>query len=942
MLETDVNSEAISIGISQNSPLLNYKQNKATPDRVSESFIPEKAGNLVKVETKLPENSSQLTFQQLKAKITAIVVGSAVMLPILAVGTATYYFGSQAVKKQAILTKRADNIGITETELARQQELLATLLIGTGTTALLAGGIAALGTKRLLDSIFEKSTASREETEAATVKVYKEYIQNLSQSGTLALSRANLTMTDHQSFLLEEIVEEARRYLKCDRVVVYSLNRDRYGVIVAESVEPGYTKALNKTISDPCFEARYLAQYRDGRVRAIDNIYEAGITTCYLEQLKQLQVKANLVTPITNEGQLFGLLVAHQCATSRHWQETEIAFLHQLAKKAGLALENAKLSDEMVHLQAQIETERQWTHYFTDATQYIRQSLKQNDVLEISVEEVWRVLKCDRVLVYSLNQDNYGVVVAESVAPGYPRALNQTISDPCFEARYLAKYRDGRVRAIDNIYKVGMSPCYIEQLETLQVKANLVTPILNEGQLFGLLVAHQCGKARNWQDYEIRWITQIATQVGFALDNAKVLAESATQQAQAARERQWTHYFTDAIQHIRQSLKQDDVLEISVEEVRGVLKCDRVLVYSLNQDNYGVVVAESVTPGYPRALNQTISDPCFEARYLDQYRDGRVRAIDNIYEVGMSQCYIEQLETLQVKANLVTPILNEGQLFGLLVAHQCGKARNWQDYEIRWITQIATQVGFALDNAILLKRLKNNGIPTKPWKNFSLSITEAVNEPELLKISVEQARKAIQLDRVIVYMFDNDWNGTIVAESVASGYPRALNFQIKDSCFAKKYAEKYLQGRTKAIANVHHANLTDCHLKQIEKLDVKASLIVPILQDQQLFGLLIGHQCERPRLWKQSETDLFAQLALQLGFALDRIRLRERLYQTPDIERNEQQQPVSELLKETQTALQNLQTKINQPHQAISNQDAQNMQPLKYQEISEQPPNLRQ
>jgi methyl-accepting chemotaxis protein PixJ len=887
------NSELIASDTSQNPILANNEQNNPTVIATSQSvvskqetlkptdFHPEKVnkegGELIKVETKsLHKGQDKSIFSRIKARTAAILLGSVVMLPILAIGTATYYFGSQAVNKQTILSKRANNIALAETELARQQKLLAALLIATGTTALLAGTVAALGTKRLLDAVAKISTEER--AEATETEVDKEFIHNLSQLAS-------------QPDILKAIVEEARTYLNCDRVVVYSLNQDQYGVIVAESVAPGYTNWLDMTIEDPCFEARYLDKYRDGRVRAINDISEVEMTPCHKEQLEAMEVKANLVTPIVNEGNLFGLLVAHQCETSREWQIGEIDFLHQLAKKAGLALENAQLLDNLVRLQTQVETERQWTHYFTDAIQYIRQSIKQGDVLEISVEEVRRVMMCDRVLVYSLNHDQYGVVVAESVAPGYPRALNKTIDDPCFAARYLDKYRDGRVRAIDNIYEAGMTKCYIEQLETLEVKANLVTPILNEGKLFGLLVAHQCSESRNWQDYEIRWVTQIATQVGFALDNAQVLAESTTIQAHAERERKWTHYFTDAIQYIRQSIKQDDILEISVEEVRRVMMCDRVLVYSLNQDQYGVVIAESVVPGYPRALNKTIDDPCFAARYLDKYRDGRVRAINNIYQAGMTQCYIQQLETLEVKANLVTPILNEGKLFGLLVAHQCSEPRNWQDYEIRWVTQIATQVGFALDNATLLKKLKHDGLPTQLLNNFSLGINEGLNKSQLLKISVEQARKIIKLDRVIVYQFDANWNGTIVVESVVPGYPRGLNSQIKDPCFAREYGEKYRQGRIKAIANIHQANLTDCHLEQLESLSVKASLVVPILQDDNLFGLLIGHQCQQPRLWSQSEIDLFAQLAIQLGFVLDRVQLKEELdlVQSQRNEANQQQ-----------------------------------------------------
>ena len=690
--------------------------------------VDETKGELIKVDLESPpQNSIKSTFQWLKVKTAAALVGSALMLPILGIGTATYYFGNQTINKQAILAKRSVNNGLAETELARQRKLLAALLLGTGTTALLAGAIAAFVTKRLLDSLSNMSgsaTAAEDNTQ-----VYREFISNLSQS----VSPADL---------LRDITEEARNYLNCDRVVVYSLNQDKYGVIIAESVARGYTKALGKTISDPCFEARYLDKYRDGRVRAINDIYQAEMTPCHREQLEQLEVKANLVTPIIDQGKLFGLLVAHHCESSRDWEQGEIEFLHQQAKKAGLALENSKLLDQMVRLQTQAETERQWTNYFTAAIQYIRQSIK-----------------------------------------------------------------------------------------------------------------------------------------------------------------------------------QDDVLDISVEEVRRVLECDRVVVYSLNQERYGVVVAESLSAGYPRALHKTIEDPCFAARYLDKYRDGRVRAINDIYEAGMTKCYIEQLETLEVKANLVTPILNEGKLFGLLVAHQCSQPRDWQDYEIRWVTQIATQVGFALDNATLLKKLKNDGLPTQLLNNFSLGISERVSKSELLKIAVEQARKVIKLDRVVVYQFNQNWHGDIVAESVLPGYPRALNTQFQYPCFAREYQEKYLQGRIKAIANIAQANLTDCHLEQLEALSVKASIVVPILQDEQLFGLFIGHQCHQPRQWSQSEIDLFAQLALQLGFVLDRVQLTTELAAAKHVLRNEAEeqqseqehleQKISNLLLENQAALQALRAKIS-------------------------------
>jgi methyl-accepting chemotaxis protein PixJ len=544
------------------------------------------------------------------------------------------------------------------------------------------------------------------------------------------------TMSDalDREDILTTTVEEVRQLLECDRVVVYSVNQDNYGLVVAESVASPWTKALGRTIDDPCFAARYLEKYSQGRVRAWDNVYCGDATPCYLEQLEALEVKANLVAPIISEGHLFGLLIAHQCSHTRNWQKQEINWITETATKVGLMLEYTKklaetnrkepkqLADSQTNSPKQGELEAanqgqqtalsvdesKWNQHFTDAIQYIRQSLKKEDILKASVKEVRRVLNCDRVVVYSMNQDNYGMIVAESVASGWTRAQGRVIKDPCFEAKYLDMYRNGRVRAWSNIYDSGMTRCYIEQLEELEVKANLVTPIVNEGKLFGLLVAHQCSDARQWQQPEIRWVTQIATQVGFALDNAQLLADAKQLQYQLENETKLTKYFTDAVRYIRESLHQEDILEVSVEEVRRVLNCDRVVVYSMNQDNYGTIVAESVAPGWTRAQGRVIKDPCFEAKYLDMYRNGRVRAWSNIYESGMTRCYIEQLEELEVKANLVTPIINEGKLFGLLVAHQCSDTRQWQQPEIRWVAQIATQVGFALDNAKLLEQLEQS------------------------------------------------------------------------------------------------------------------------------------------------------------------------------------------------------------------------------------------
>ncbi|MEL6130993.1 MAG: HAMP domain-containing protein, partial [Cyanobacteria bacterium J06628_4] len=104
-----------------------------------------------------------------------------------------------------------------------------------------------------------------------------------------------------------------------------------------------------------------------------------------------------------------------------------------------------------------------------------------------------------------------------------------------------------------------------------------------------------------------------------------------------------------------------------------------------------------------------------------------------------------------------------------------------------------------------------------------------LDEDRIFSIAVNDVRKAIEADRVVVYRFDEDWSGEIVSESVALGWPAAIGTNIADPCFAKGYVEQYRRGRIQATSNIFEAGLTECHLGQLKPFKVQANLVAPIL-----------------------------------------------------------------------------------------------------------------
>ncbi len=159
----------------------------------------------------------------------------------------------------------------------------------------------------------------------------------------------------------------------------------------------------------------------------------------------------------------------------------------------------------------------------------------------------------------------------------------------------------------------------------------------------------------------------------------------------------------------------------------------------------------------------------------------------------------------------------------------------------------------------------------KQLRDITLRLATYTTEPEVLRAAVNNTRQALKTDRVIIYQFDADYVGTVVAEAVDLSWPAALETTIDDPCFRQNWVDAYKKGRIKATPDILNAGLTPCHLKQLSPLKVRASLVAPIVVEQQLLALLITHQCSGPRDWQQSEIDFFGQLATQIGLVWERL-----------------------------------------------------------------------
>ena len=343
------------------------------------------------------------------------------------------------------------------------------------------------------------------------------------------------------------------------------------------------------------------------------------------------------------------------------------------------------------------------------------------------------------------------------------------------------------------------------------------------------------------------------------------------------------------ISKIRASLDLETIFRTTTKETCRLLGVERVSVYRFYEDWGGEFVGDfEFTEAGWDDVGELGKNTVWNDSYLQEHQGGRYRnnealVVTDIYQAGLSQCHLEMLEQFHIRAYATAPIFVKQKLWGILAAYQHSKPHEWETSDVEFLTQISAHLGFAVQQAQQLaeveqkaKHLREASQQQTILFNLISEIRESLDLDTLFKITAKEVRKALRSDRVAIFRFDPNSNycfGEFVSESVLPADDPALSIKVKDCCFGEQYATHYQQGRVQVLTNIYNAGLKDCHILILEKFQVKAQIIIPLMMGSQLWGLLCIHQCEHTRKWTPTEIKFVQQLAAQFSVALEHSHL---------------------------------------------------------------------
>lgn len=150
-------------------------------------------------------------------------------------------------------------------------------------------------------------------------------------------------------------------------------------------------------------------------------------------------------------------------------------------------------------------------------------------------------------------------------------------------------------------------------------------------------------------------------------------------------------------------------------------------------------------------------------------------------------------------------------------------------------------------------------------RTFFGRVKQTKNRFEASQVAAEQIKEMLGYDRVMIYEFDENWNGKVIAEAKETALEPFLGHNYPASDIPKQARELYLRNWLRTIVDVHYTpveiiptvqpvtgkplnlslsilrSVSPLHIEYLHNMGVGATVTISLIHDNQLWGLITCH-----------------------------------------------------------------------------------------------------
>ena len=596
--------------------------------------------------------------------------------------------------------------------------------------------------------------------------------------------------------------------------------------------------------------------------------------------------RSSVSVPMLKEGELVGLIQIYRQEV-RPFTDKQIALLKNFAAQAVIAIENARLLNEL------------------------RQSLKQQtataEVLKVvssspgdlqpvfatMLENAVRICGATFGNIYRWQGEALHLVSAYNSPPDFVEYRKRTPlrADPEVPfGRMVATKSVIHVADLvaEEAYTKG-NPAYVAGVELGGVRTFLAVPMLKDNELIGAfaVVRHEVGP---FSEKQIELVKNFAAQAVIAIENARLLNEL------RQRTDDLTERTTDLTQALEQQTATSEVLQVissSPGDLQPVFAsmlenavriCDASFgnIYRWDSDALHIIASHNTPTAF---AEQRRSEPFRPGPKNPVGRMIATKTVVHFPDVSALEAYIERdpvtveaVEVAGIRTFLAVPMLKENELIGVFTLLR-QEVRPFTDKQIELVQNFAAQAVIAIENTRLLIELRQRtdelGRSVEELGALG-EVSQAVNSTlDLETVLSTIVAKAVQLSGTeagAIYVFDDmqrefHLRSTYGMDQELIDALRRQHIGMDEPNVERVFAE----GEPIQVADLRGDAPSPAN-EIVLRAGFRARLVAPLIRGEDVVGLLVVRR-RTPGAFAQNTVDLIKTFAAQSAVAIENARL---------------------------------------------------------------------
>ena len=382
----------------------------------------------------------------------------------------------------------------------------------------------AIENARLMQDLQEKSIKIQQQTNILEKQFKEERI-------LLEISKA-LSQTLDLKRLFEIVTKKTADLLRIDRCAAMLIdenkrNRLLYTAFSKGKHEPEIQEVPRRVEDFPVM----MNQVEKKHIFCVSDISQSDISSKEKNYFKKIGVKSVLNIPFVLKNRILGILALNTLREQHQFTESEIKLCQAIANQLPVAIENARLMQDLQERNIKIEQqaatlEKQFKEksILLEISKALSKTLDLKRLFEIVTQKTADLLRIDRCGVVLVDEVKRAAFFVSIYADGRHQPPEESIRGSIEDFPVIFSHLKNKHR----FYAPDISQSVLSSKEKKMFKAKgtkslLVVPLSSIGRFLGLLALSKVKKQHKFTESEIKLSQAIANQLSVAVENARLM-----------------------------------------------------------------------------------------------------------------------------------------------------------------------------------------------------------------------------------------------------------------------------------------------------------------------------------------------------------------------------------------------------------------------------------